>query len=292
MEQRDVDRVQEFRKCIECFLCQDVCHVLRDHHKHEQFIGPRFLVYAAALEMHPLDAKTACPELKERTTASAYCNITKCCTRSAPSTSPSPTTPSSRSRERVVDRFYDPISKLLQMFKELADQWILRRRKRADTASAIAADAAAALPTAAATREQFVSIVWLRAIASLMVVWTHLVSIFRYAHNVNWLTQDRRKRRFRPKPLGLVEGFSMFGVDIFFVISGFVITRRSKRGRVCGKRILRIYPALLLSLVIASVTLASCLSYFGSAFPSAVTPTWTTFWQSLSLLRVLPCRPF
>ena len=55
MAQRDIDRVQEFRKCIECFLCQDVCHVLRDHHLHEEFIGPRFLVYAAALEMHPLD---------------------------------------------------------------------------------------------------------------------------------------------------------------------------------------------------------------------------------------------
>jgi succinate dehydrogenase / fumarate reductase iron-sulfur subunit len=55
IDQRDVDRVQEFRKCIECFLCQDVCHVLRDHHKQEEFIGPRFLVYVAALEMHPLD---------------------------------------------------------------------------------------------------------------------------------------------------------------------------------------------------------------------------------------------
>ena len=53
MEQEDVDRVQEFRKCIECFLCQDVCHVLRDHGKHDEFIGPRFLVYAAALEMQP-----------------------------------------------------------------------------------------------------------------------------------------------------------------------------------------------------------------------------------------------
>ena len=31
MAQEDVDRVQEFRKCIECFLCQDVCHVLREH---------------------------------------------------------------------------------------------------------------------------------------------------------------------------------------------------------------------------------------------------------------------
>src|SRR5881394_2558251 len=37
MQQQDIDRVQEFRKCIECFLCQDVCHVLRDHHKHDEF---------------------------------------------------------------------------------------------------------------------------------------------------------------------------------------------------------------------------------------------------------------
>ena len=57
MAQADIDRVQEFRKCIECFLCQDVCHVLRDHHKHDEFIGPRFLVHVAALEMHPLDTE-------------------------------------------------------------------------------------------------------------------------------------------------------------------------------------------------------------------------------------------
>lgn len=48
MSQQDVDRVQEFGKCIECFLCQDACQVLPDHHLHEQFIGPRFLEYAAA----------------------------------------------------------------------------------------------------------------------------------------------------------------------------------------------------------------------------------------------------
>lgn len=29
MDQRDIERAQEFRKCIECFLCQNVCHVLR-----------------------------------------------------------------------------------------------------------------------------------------------------------------------------------------------------------------------------------------------------------------------
>ena len=65
MAQEDVDRVQEFRKCIECFLCQDVCHVLRDHHKHDEFIGPRFLVHVAQLEMHPLDTEDRVPRAQE-----------------------------------------------------------------------------------------------------------------------------------------------------------------------------------------------------------------------------------
>src|SRR6187455_3103989 len=78
-QQEDVERVQEFRKCIECFLCQDVCHVLRDHHKHDEFIGPRFLTHVAALEMHPLDTADRIPELKQAH-GIGLCNITKCCT--------------------------------------------------------------------------------------------------------------------------------------------------------------------------------------------------------------------
>src|SRR5688500_252976 len=78
MQQEDADRVQEFRKCIECFLCQDVCHVLRDHNKHDEFIGPRFFVHAAQLEMNPLDTEDRVADLKERD-GLGYCNITKCC---------------------------------------------------------------------------------------------------------------------------------------------------------------------------------------------------------------------
>src|SRR5260370_26671772 len=77
MQQADIDRVQEFRKCIECYLCQDVCHVLRDHHKHDAFIGPRFLVFVAALEMHPLDTQDRVPDLKN-TAGIVYFNITIC----------------------------------------------------------------------------------------------------------------------------------------------------------------------------------------------------------------------
>src|SRR4249920_2426322 len=63
--QEDIDRVQEFRKCIECFLCQDVCHVLREHQLHKRFIGPRYFVHVAALEMHPLDVEDRREDLKK-----------------------------------------------------------------------------------------------------------------------------------------------------------------------------------------------------------------------------------
>ena len=75
MQQSDAERVQEFRKCIECFLCQDVCHVLRDHRLHHEFIGPRFFVYSAALEMNPLDTEDRTDELANDFGV-GYCNIT------------------------------------------------------------------------------------------------------------------------------------------------------------------------------------------------------------------------
>ncbi len=78
MSQEDVERVQEFRKCIECYLCQDVCHVLRDHHLHDRFIGPRYYTHLAALEMHPLDVEDRTVELS-KTQGIGLCNITKCC---------------------------------------------------------------------------------------------------------------------------------------------------------------------------------------------------------------------
>jgi succinate dehydrogenase / fumarate reductase iron-sulfur subunit len=116
MFQPDVDRVQEFRKCIECFLCQDVCHVLRDHHMHEKFIGPRFLVFAAALEMHPLDTEDRLSELKQAG-GIGYCNITKCCTKVCPENITITDNAIIPLKERVVDEFYDPLGKLLKLFR-------------------------------------------------------------------------------------------------------------------------------------------------------------------------------
>ncbi len=116
MAQADIDRVQEFRKCIECYLCQDVCHVLRDHHKHDEFIGPRFLVYIAALEMHPLDTEDRIPELKEAHGV-GYCNITKCCTNVCPENITITDNAIIPLKERVVDQYFDPIAKLLRWLR-------------------------------------------------------------------------------------------------------------------------------------------------------------------------------
>lgn len=116
MSQTDVDRIQEFRKCIECFLCQDVCHVLRDHHLHEKFIGPRFLVQAAALEMHPLDVENRIEDLREAHNI-GFCNITKCCTKVCPEHITITDNAIIPLKERVVDEYYDPITRFLNLFR-------------------------------------------------------------------------------------------------------------------------------------------------------------------------------
>ncbi len=116
MAQADVDRVQEFRKCIECFLCQDVCHVLRDHDKHEEFAGPRHFVYVAALEMHPLDTEDRLDELREAQ-GIGYCNITKCCTTVCPEGIKITDNAIIPLKERVVDEFYDPLKRLVRIFR-------------------------------------------------------------------------------------------------------------------------------------------------------------------------------
>jgi succinate dehydrogenase / fumarate reductase iron-sulfur subunit len=115
MAQSDVDRVQEFRKCIECFLCQDVCHVLREHQRHEEFIGPRFLVHVAALEMHPLDVEDRVEELRHAH-GIGYCNITKCCTAVCPEHITITDNAIIPLKERVVDEFFDPLGRLLKVF--------------------------------------------------------------------------------------------------------------------------------------------------------------------------------
>jgi succinate dehydrogenase / fumarate reductase iron-sulfur subunit len=110
MSQEEVDRIQEFRKCIECFLCQDTCHVLRDHHKlhGELFGGPRFMIRVASLEMHPLDTVDRLGLLKDELNI-GLCNITKCCTEVCPEDIHITDNGIIPLKERVVDEFYDPV---------------------------------------------------------------------------------------------------------------------------------------------------------------------------------------
>ena len=118
MMQRDVDRIQEFRKCIECYLCQNVCHVLRDNEKKQKFVGPRFLLRLASLEMHPLDQEDRIEEIKEEF-GSGMCNITRCCTDVCPEHIQITDNSIIPLKERVVDRFYDPIQKIIKKINKL-----------------------------------------------------------------------------------------------------------------------------------------------------------------------------
>ncbi len=111
MYQEDVDRVQEFRKCIECYLCQNVCHVLRDRGGQDRFVGPRFMIRLASLEMHPLDAEDRIPAVREEF-GSGLCNITKCCTDVCPEHIHITDNGIIPLKERVVDRTYDPVMRL------------------------------------------------------------------------------------------------------------------------------------------------------------------------------------
>ena len=113
MQQEDVDRIQEFRKCIECYLCQDVCHVLRDHDRKDAFVGPRFMIHLAQLEMHPLDTEDRIPEIKKEY-GSGFCNITRCCVEVCPEHINITDNGIIPLKERVVDRYYDPVAMLMR----------------------------------------------------------------------------------------------------------------------------------------------------------------------------------
>jgi succinate dehydrogenase / fumarate reductase iron-sulfur subunit len=109
MYQEDIDRVQEFHKCIECFLCQDVCHVIRDHEENKSaFAGPRLFVRIAALEMHPLDENDRLELLKLKA-GLGFCNITKCCSEVCPESIKITDNAIIPLKERVVTEYYDPV---------------------------------------------------------------------------------------------------------------------------------------------------------------------------------------
>ena len=110
MKQEDIERVQEFRRCIECFLCQNVCHVIRDHPENKpSFAGPRFFIRYAELEMHPLDTNDRRGLLREQV-GLGYCNITACCQGTCPEDILITNNGIIPLKERVVDARYDPVA--------------------------------------------------------------------------------------------------------------------------------------------------------------------------------------
>ena len=117
MQQEDIDRVIEFRKCIECFLCQDVCHVLREHDEGKaEYFGPRFMVRMATLEMHPKDIADRVPQLKGDA-GIGLCNITKCCTEVCPEHIHITDNAIIPLKERMADRYFDPIRSVLRALR-------------------------------------------------------------------------------------------------------------------------------------------------------------------------------
>jgi succinate dehydrogenase / fumarate reductase iron-sulfur subunit len=111
--QADTDRMSEFRKCIECFMCQDVCHILRDHRLQEKYYGPRFMVRLASLEMHPLDGVDRIDLIADQAGV-GLCNITKCCTEVCPENIHITDNAIIPLKERVADERYDPLLKILR----------------------------------------------------------------------------------------------------------------------------------------------------------------------------------
>jgi succinate dehydrogenase / fumarate reductase iron-sulfur subunit len=114
MQQADVDRIQEFRKCIECFLCQDVCHALREHNRKDGFFGPRQMVKIASLDMHPYDTIDRREQLRHEAGV-GYCNITKCCTEACPEHIHITDNAIIPLKERVVDEYFDPVLRLIRI---------------------------------------------------------------------------------------------------------------------------------------------------------------------------------
>ena len=113
MQQVDVERSQEFRKCIECFLCQDVCHILRDHNRKDAFYGPRQLIKLANLDMHPYDGLERRKMIREEAGV-GFCNITKCCTEVCPEHIKLTDNAIIPLKERVADIYFDPVMWLVR----------------------------------------------------------------------------------------------------------------------------------------------------------------------------------
>lgn len=109
MWQEDVDDLSVFQRCIECFLCMDVCHVLRVHGG--EYVGPRFVVKLAALNMHPRDGGDRSGFAGE--SGVELCNVTRCCQDTCPEDIPITDDAIIPEKERLISGL-DPVVRLLR----------------------------------------------------------------------------------------------------------------------------------------------------------------------------------
>ncbi len=117
-KQEDIEKSKEFRKCIECFLCQDVCHVVRDHNT--EYIGPSHVIKAASLDMHPMDSLDRSKVLTNEY-GLGYCNVTKCCQEVCPEKIKITDNAIIPEKERAADSLYDPITMFFKKLKGKID---------------------------------------------------------------------------------------------------------------------------------------------------------------------------
>lgn len=108
----------------------------------------------------------------------------------------------------------------------------------------------------------FEFIVALRAIAALLVVYDHLVGTWLRIHpSITWAPFDFITT-YIVRPLAIAEDFGALGVIIFFLSSGFIITYTAQREShitFAIKRLLRIYPPLALSIIVAALLVITSL---------------------------------
>jgi succinate dehydrogenase / fumarate reductase iron-sulfur subunit len=90
--------------------------VLRSHGKHAEFVGPAFMVRTAGFSMNPIDTVDRTEFLKNDG-GIGYCNITKCCTEVCPEHITITDNAIIPLKERVVDRYYDPIKALVRLVR-------------------------------------------------------------------------------------------------------------------------------------------------------------------------------
>jgi len=98
----------------------------------------------------------------------------------------------------------------------------------------------------------------LRGLAVLLVLWDHLVGSYLTRRHQSWWPHELISK-YVNKPLGIIQDFGWFGVCLFFLISGYVITHVAQRetgSQFTIRRLLRIYPPLVVAILLA-VALAS-----------------------------------